>query len=513
MDGSCKSVTPKGGTTTRQYTGTGLYRHNTGNDEDDMIQIDPVGIEITNTINRAEMVAPYAWLRNLMDDEPDCPTAALGDSLCTLQLISKALKRPYATNLSLHDRVLAEIVELLKQKARQGTKIYIAKVKAHIGVHGNEMADRAANKAADAQHNGKIDEVKYSISLGNDPLADKLWPYHKPPTEGEQPSFAVANLHDSLKKQLCHKCHKGYTKPTIYSNLHDNLVPDMHLPTANISTTTKPKNITYPMKRNVLRYKTGTLWNAKLAQRFKRPYGAHPTHLHRGQGMCPHCGNPDSGSHIAAACSHPYMKGLYIQRHNELTIIIAEALSRGKHGGGIVAIDAGSTALAAGLTHQSRIPMEVTLDIPDEDRNKMRPDILLIKNRDAREPICLSSLTDESHRSNAHVFIGEISCGADTRYHTKFTEKLEQHARLKEALQRKQYAKVEVLPLIIGVAGTTYMSCYENLLTLGLERPAAIACMTKLHFCSVRRLDQIIRTRRHMDHNPFGTGLPVGGVG
>eukprot|EP00955_Chlamydomonas_euryale_P074294 362000-Chlamydomonas_euryale.AAC.3 len=66
--------------------------------------------------------------------------------------------------------------------------------------------------------------------------------------------------------------------------------------------------VTYAERRTALRWRTGTLFNDKLAARTNR----------KGSDMCPLCMHPDVGMHIASGCTHPTMQKICTERHNKV---------------------------------------------------------------------------------------------------------------------------------------------------------------------------------------------------
>lgn len=72
----------------------------------------------------------------------------LTDSLTLIQQIDSAIASPTRWRIHKHKHMLKKIVN--KLLSRTGST-YLYKVRAHIGVHGNELADAAAKIAADMQ--------------------------------------------------------------------------------------------------------------------------------------------------------------------------------------------------------------------------------------------------------------------------------------------------------------------------------------------------------------------------
>ena len=128
--------------------------------------------------------------------------------------------------------------------------------------------------------------------------------------------------------------------------------------------------------RNALRLRYGAFWNAKLALRFRKPYLGGIS-----DGMCPLCKQPDSGTHTLGACSHPHMKGLYIERHNETVASLSKAIMEGKKGGALTTMvtDASWHGKVTSTAEFERIPQQVLSEVPEDILRRMRLDLLLFE--------------------------------------------------------------------------------------------------------------------------------------
>ena len=111
-----------------------------------IVHIDPGGKETTNTTVRAELVGVQAWLQEIMKDELEADSIfrLLADSQVTLSSIKKATTQPASSWLNTHEPLLRDIVNRLKDLTDTGHHIRLGKVKAHMGVRGNVLADAAA---------------------------------------------------------------------------------------------------------------------------------------------------------------------------------------------------------------------------------------------------------------------------------------------------------------------------------------------------------------------------------
>ena len=183
-DGSRKEI-PNAGL----VTGSGIYRKLCTAPLS--LRVKPYGEGMLNTINRAELIAILVALRECRPDMNECIAT---DSRCSMQKIAKHLRLPSATVDDCHTPLAAEIV--------------LVKVKSHIGIHGNEMADKLANEAAEASSTA----CDYDLSrMYTEPFQDKFWPQQVTQVHTTTGSIIqrkyVTDLDDSLA-QAVHDKHK-----------------------------------------------------------------------------------------------------------------------------------------------------------------------------------------------------------------------------------------------------------------------------------------------------------------
>ncbi len=124
-----------------------------------------------NGTNRAELVALLIAVRHC---RPGMKESIATDSKCSMQKIGMHLRSPSSTVDDCHRPLLEAIGHELTQRAQVGDETILLKVKSHIGIHGNEMADKLANETADeccmSRH--------FDFDLSNDytqPFKDKFW--------------------------------------------------------------------------------------------------------------------------------------------------------------------------------------------------------------------------------------------------------------------------------------------------------------------------------------------------
>ncbi len=114
--------------------------------------------------------------------------------------------------------------------------------------------------------------------------------------------------------------------------------------------------ITVSQKRNVMKFRTGTLYTQKMA------------HLHgrATSSSCLLCHQPDSQIHMLSGCQHASIQNMVTERHNIASRLIIKTLHKGDFGGNIIFTDIGSEtrmaqqSLTSTCSQQDLTPMAST---------------------------------------------------------------------------------------------------------------------------------------------------------
>ena len=241
------------------------------------------------------------------------------DSLCSLLQIQKYLLTPHKYDHHTHRDSIAAICQEILHRCNQGTTITLQKVKAHIGIHGNEMADTIATKGF-LPHPAHVDKFREETSLDHipsQPHTEHWWPHCK--RESPQPTNPPTNTPDpihplSTLTQLPTPLPDLSTRPRgIYQQLwlthHLNMIPGCRQFIFGAKIPPTARGV-------IIRYWYGCLYTQKLAYRFKKA----------SNDLCPLCQKPDSGSHLLGACTHSKITGHRVNRHNDTVRIIGRLL-------------------------------------------------------------------------------------------------------------------------------------------------------------------------------------------
>ena len=274
------------------------------------LRIAPCGDGPCNTITRAQLVATYAVLCHVQADVGDCIIAT--DRKASMQAIHKHIHNPRGNQLNTHKTLLDAIAAELHLRALRGLHTS-TRVKSHIGIVGNEMADKLANEAQDAA------ACDLTYDIGNQAHQGKHWPVLTAWTAAPDQSnrqWVAGDLHAAIKGHTNSHHAKGLTNNTLYVRVWEGIRGDLHK--SSHSFWSAPQKTL----RNVLLARFGGLSSQNLAHR----YG------HAQDINCPLCNLEDGAGHMLGGCAHRDMRALYIERHNAAGRQIAKNIRNGAHG-------------------------------------------------------------------------------------------------------------------------------------------------------------------------------------
>jgi len=151
------------------------------------------GFGISNTINRAELTGIVSALR------AKCTHIAT-DSACFLSQTRKQLLFPELHRKHTHSKLLEQFISMIN---KSDTPINFYKIKAHVGVIGNEFADAIAKVAA--LHNYGHDWAFPPPSPDGNPSAHVYWlAEEKNETTHTTTKICLAPLHNIKDKLKAH---------------------------------------------------------------------------------------------------------------------------------------------------------------------------------------------------------------------------------------------------------------------------------------------------------------------
>ncbi|KAJ9533148.1 hypothetical protein QJQ45_018245 [Haematococcus lacustris] len=370
----------------------------------------------SNTINKAELTAIHAALKA-------GAKRIATDSLCSLYQIRRALANPMSLITHRHNDILTAIATLIIDSP---VTIQFYKVRAHSGIIGNEGADALAKHAA--LHPELANTPAYSPTTRRE---TKNWLSNA--ADGDSPA-PLPDCRQSVREHM-HRKHKlGLAN-------QDSIYYQMSQEIKKVAATGAGErvmidtNIPTHAQRTALLYRTGGLYNQKLAMRWKRATDA----------RCPLCGEADSATHLLSGCNETLP--LVQERHNGAGRLITKAISKGTLGGYISFADTGSWE--KGAKESLDLPSDTlhttlrTLGLkPDDTKHTTRPDILMVLPH---------KKASKEGKDTKLVNIIEIKYCSDSRWTDQLNKALTQHTHLAETI-RKEDHMVAIIPILLGIA-------------------------------------------------------------
>ena len=104
-------------------------------------------------------------------------------------------------------------------------------------------------------------------------------------------------------------------------------------------------------------------------------------------------------------------------------------------------------------------------------------------------------------RQRCRIHVIEVGYCMETAYTSKFAEKHAQHKQLMDCLRQAGYADVQLHLLIFGSTGGMFHLTKFHLKQLGIAENPLRLLMEKLHFRALKRLEQLVATRRRLEHS------------
>ncbi|KAJ9532364.1 hypothetical protein QJQ45_010440 [Haematococcus lacustris] len=397
-----------------------------------------------STINRAELAAIHAAIKS-------GATHIATDSLCSIYQIRRALANPMSLRTHPHRDILADIATLIMNSR---DTIHLRKVRAHSGIIGNEAADTLAKHAAmypeqahtQAPHENTEQQTWLSATTETGttiPLPDCR---HSVRTHMRaKHKLGLANQ-DSIYYQMSQDIARVAAKGSC-----ERVMLDPGIPTA--------------AQRTALLYRTGGLYNQKLAMRWGKT----------ADDRCPLCGEADSATHLLSGCTRT--AALVQERHNGAGRLITKAISKGSQGGCITYTDIGSHA--RGEQNDMDLPNTTLSDtlaaigLPAAHNTTTRPDIIMVSTKSNKR-------NRDKDESNKHVTILEIKYCADSRWTEQLEKASTQHAALATAI-REAGNTVTIRPILLGIGGITYEAhTKQHMRELGVTHTNTIKLLNKL---------------------------------
>ena len=440
-----------------------------------------------NTVTRAELVGIQMCLAALHSSAPLSHTShfIFSDSQTSLQLIRLVMYRPDSLRMRKHKVLLHQISHLIACLTSLGVTLEFHKIRAHIGIIGNEHADTAAKLAAGASPSGSAPTSTPVQNAHGDfsdfrsavPFQNLTWISHltplgpsdllPDPTAGWQRADSLKTpvkrqahkiFQNRLHRTICSTTGPGNSTQLAFfvkSQRHTHLIP-----------TLLPLSLSAPW---TLRYPR---WKAALALKIRTCQLPLQKYLHRSfpascpSPACPLCNNDsESVAHALGKC--PVTAGLVNKRHGDAAHLIATALRR----------SLACALFANAETHETcpHLPSWLTVT------QTSRPDILLIPT--LLDP-GLSLLSPDCLDRSAHtIILLEWFHTYDTNLFPRRLQKSDQHTALVTSLKAAGWGTVHIFTLGCSHSGvlTNDFTLFTTTCGLDSHTSDALAASICLH--------------------------------
>ena len=429
------------------------------NEEEQTVPIDPAGGH-EGTINRAELAAIWTALTKRARH-------IATDSQGSIFQIQKMLHRPHDLKEHRHKGLLQSIVDLITQCP---SPVTLYKVKAHMGIEGNEKADAMAKRVArGCELEGLVSDVPHSNDRG-----DQFWISHTPAPTLTEPHPVPQPLPtlDGHLHHIMHEQHRlGMADVTTSYYSHWGTAASGMMPVESNSFMTQP-DITAAERRTTLQYRCGQLFSNKLGKRWGK------TTTDR----CPLCGGADGGHHIASGCSK--LSKLYMARHHQAGRIILKAILSGQRAAEVAYADVGSGDSLA----RAGVP---TLD----GRHRIH-----LPKQSSRPDVIMAARSTGDRGMYDSITIVEIKYCRDSDPAQQLQRATEQHTHLQTQMAAEHSCTVQTEIPLLGVSGAIYTTYGEGVLKrLGVHGSLLKSTIRRLHSHAIRSLRGIVCTRRRLE--------------
>ena len=397
-------------------------------------------------------------------------------------------------------RHLNIITRIADNISSAGCTVHLWKVRSHIGIVGNEIADDIAV----GMSTGKIDHQAADTERYDTPSNNRnnmYWVYteqeivpkeNEPPENKNEPQTAyvpMANMTEALKDHV-HRLRKlgNSNQETIYFGAWQSAEKKLDPEHSHAFMTSSL--VSGYQRKLALQYRFGLLPSQKLMHRYKKAE----------TDRCPLCGDPDGGHHAVSGCRQ--LSKATTLRHNEAGTAIVEAIYHGSKGNQLIASDVGANKRRE-EKGRPKIIMGRTISaaalppaIPTRVRQHLMEDSI---------PDAVLYHYDRKKRRRCYTIV-EIKYSRDTDPEAQIARAEAQHAQLADTI--KTYdptAQVQRCNLMLGVSGAIYRSTVQHLQTdLGIDGPELKALLKKLHLIAIAHLERIWKYRRAKINEQFG---------
>ena len=406
---------------------------------------------------RAELFGIQEATRLALEEQK--PANIFTDSLTSLYLLQRWARSPNTLKHHVHRKILQNIMGLADSHPYP---IKFGKAKAHIGIPGNEIADRLAQGATQdfskeralGRLTAELEEMCQNISLetskqieNSEETPPQGWMavqhtrYDEKTTDiRSEPDFQMACEKHHLLTALAggdtssHHAVKRLLGDVARQNLRIDKWPDV-LRKSDIWKTNSDAELTTFFQH---------LYNRVFTT---NSYG-HPLKKAASMNQCPLCNTgQDTAEHMRGACKNLLMTAQYTARHDRVVALLVGAIQRGPAGFRHLYWDPGARC---SLESKSRntVPFELLPEGPERDAcPHKQPDIVTVDSDTQQLPITRANPLDASE-SYVLSILDALVVARDEYLISKALEKEQKYSELKNALENEGHSvTLKAIPL------------------------------------------------------------------
>lgn len=462
------------------------------------IMVEPQGCGSTNTITRAELSALDAAIDHC------CLTPnklhILTDSLSSIHMIRRMVHYPLTQLESSHFHLLTSIMGNLGRRAAAGLATCIGKVKSHIGIRGNELADTGAGEVAKG-----AEPDTYTTAMNNSCDHLPCWPI----AMNTEPKQSLSNLNSAVLACTMSSSSGGNMPHTKMTTRWEATTSISEPGVADLMW---GSNVSFPTLRNAIILGYNLLYTSATALRWGTPYMTRKDGSHvpgyrplfvTDNGHCPLCPEMDGTNHVLGGCCNTLMSARFTARHNAAMMQIYKAFLQGSIGACYTVLDVTSqTDLPPGVSG-NRLPEWILPSLKNKDRLRMRPDMLVVEGLYENEvqKMVRGSTFHRKKKRECVIHIIEVGYCSDSGHAQKLQDKHAQHSKLLTALRQEGWTVHDnrVSVILLGTVGTIFQPCSDILKSLKIPAHIVKLTLRTLSIHAVKTAHSIVLARRALE--------------